>query len=31
LRPYEFPIFCTTEILFAHCSQKYLSVSLLLS
>jgi len=23
LRPYEFPILCTTEIPFAHCSQKY--------
>jgi hypothetical protein len=31
LRPYEFPIFCTTEIPFAHCSHKYFSLNLLLS
>ncbi len=31
LRPYEFPIFCTIEIPFAHCSQKYFSLNLLLS
>jgi hypothetical protein len=31
LRPYEFLIFRTTEIPFAHCSHKYFSLNLLLS
>ncbi len=31
LRPYEFAIFCTTEIPFAHCSHEYFSLELLLS
>jgi hypothetical protein len=31
LRPYELPIFRTTEITFAHCSHKYFSLNLLLS
>jgi len=31
LRPYEFPIICTTEIPFAHCSHKYFSLNLLVS
>jgi hypothetical protein len=31
LRPYEFPIFATTEIPFAHCSHKYFCLNLLLS
>jgi hypothetical protein len=31
LRPYEFPIFRTSEIPFVHCSHKYFSLNLLLS
>jgi hypothetical protein len=31
LRSYEFPIFHTTEIPFAHCSHKFFSLNLLLS
>jgi hypothetical protein len=31
LRPYEFPIFHTTEIPFAHWSHKYFSLNLLVS